>query len=137
MRLRLDRAARRLEPIVSVGLVICGAALLLLAAFFPFGKLPPLCTFKHLTGLPCLTCGMTRSWVSLVHGDIAQALAWNPAGAALCLLTALGTAYLLGRIAGAPALRLDTSAMERRALRIGLVLGVAANWAFVFSGGKV
>lgn len=137
MRPRLDRAAGRLEPIVSVGLVICSAGLLLLAGFFPFGKLPPLCTFKHLTGLPCLTCGMTRSWVSMVHGDVAQALAWNPVGAALCVLTLLWCLYLIGRLAGAPALRLDTSAAERRALRIGLVVGIAANWVFVFAEGRV
>lgn len=137
MRLQLDRAARRLEPIVSAGLVICGVTLLLLARLFPFGSLPPLCTFKHLTGLPCLTCGMTRSWVALVHGDVAQALAWNPAGAALCLITIAGTGYLLARVAGAPALRLDASVAERRGLRIGVVLGVAANWAFVLTAGRV
>ncbi len=137
MLLRLDPSARRLEPFVSSGLTLSGVLLLCLARFFPFGRLPPLCTFKHLTGLPCLTCGMTRSWVSLVHGELRQALAWNPAGAALCAITVVGTAYLLVRMAGGPALRLDTSAAERRGMRIGLVLGVAANWAFVFTAGRV
>jgi hypothetical protein len=137
MRVVLDRSARRMEPIVSGGLVLAGLTLLLLARFFPFGTLPPLCTFKRFTGLPCLTCGMTRSWVAVSHGDLAQALAWNPGGAMLCLLTVLGTAYLVFRAAGAPALRLETSLAQGRAIRIGLVLGIAVNWAWVLVDGRV
>lgn len=137
MRVRLDRAAHRLEAIVSGGLVLSGLILLGLARLFPFDALPPLCVFKHLTGLPCLTCGMTRSWVAMAHGELGQALAWNPAGAALCLITMTGTLYLVARMLGAPALRLESTRAERRALSVGLALGVAANWAFVAVGGKV
>lgn len=137
MKIELDRAARTLEPIVAGGLILSGVILLGLARFFPFSSLPPLCTFKGLTGLPCLTCGMTRSWVALLHGDLPQAFVWNPIGATLCLVTVLGTLYLIGRTFGAPALRLASSPGERRALRVGLVLGVAVNWLFVFGQGQV
>ena len=136
MRMHLAPAPR-LEGIVSGGLVVAGLALLALARFFPFGSLPPLCVFKHLTGLPCLTCGMTRSWVAVMHGELAQALAWNPAGAALCALTLLGTVYLLARAVGAPAVRLDASRREGRALAIGVVVVVIVNWLYVLASGRV
>lgn len=112
-------------------------SLLLAAAFFPFGAMPPLCAFLLLTDLPCLTCGMTRSWVALVHGDLEGALLWNPAGAALCVSALVGALYILARQFGAPALRLESTLGERRGLRFGLVLAVALNWAYVAQAGKV
>jgi hypothetical protein len=38
------------------------------------------CLFRRLTGLPCPTCGMTRSVVLSLHGHLAAALRVNPAG---------------------------------------------------------
>jgi hypothetical protein len=42
--------------------------------------LPDLCMFKRMTGLGCPGCGMTRSFISLGHGDLAMAFSYNPAG---------------------------------------------------------
>ena len=42
--------------------------------------MPGLCTFKRMTGLDCPGCGLTRSFISLGHGDVLQAWAYNPAG---------------------------------------------------------
>ncbi len=36
------------------------------------------CPFKAVTGMPCPTCGMTRSLVALSHGDIGASLACHP-----------------------------------------------------------
>lgn len=36
------------------------------------------CIFKQLTGLPCPGCGSTRAFVHLLHGDIKQAMWYNP-----------------------------------------------------------
>jgi hypothetical protein len=38
------------------------------------------CLFKHLTTLPCPSCGSTRSIMALLNGDIAGSLFWNPFG---------------------------------------------------------
>ncbi|MCO4772384.1 MAG: DUF2752 domain-containing protein [Deltaproteobacteria bacterium] len=137
MRLALQHDLRTLEPIIGWGLAAGCFGLLGAAAFFPFGTLPKLCAFLLLTDLPCLTCGMTRSWVALVHGDVFGAIAWNPLGTALCLTALAGGVYAAARQLGAPALRVSTSALERRFIRFGIVLAVALNWGFVFSAGRV
>jgi hypothetical protein len=41
---------------------------------------PPLCPFRLLTGLPCPGCGLTRSLVSLLHGDLSAAVLFHPLG---------------------------------------------------------
>src|ERR1700716_3309549 len=41
---------------------------------------PPLCPFRLLTGLPCPGCGLTRSLVSLLHGDLSAAVLSHPPG---------------------------------------------------------
>jgi hypothetical protein len=48
-------------------------------------RLPP-CTFKYVTGQPCPSCGMTHSFVFLVHGEILESLRWNAVGTLLALL---------------------------------------------------
>src|SRR5215831_17451328 len=57
---------------VSVGSV--GMA----AAWFALGLPWPRCLFRDLTGLPCLTCGMTRAAIQFFHGHFLNALLWNP-----------------------------------------------------------
>jgi len=43
------------------------------------------CGFHEVTGLPCPSCGMTRSWVWLVRGHLEKAFTYNAAGALLLL----------------------------------------------------
>ncbi len=45
----------------------------------------PGCSFKSVTGLPCATCGMTRSFTFMADGAFADAFAMQPMGALLCL----------------------------------------------------
>jgi hypothetical protein len=38
------------------------------------------CMFKNLTGVPCPSCGVTRSILQLYHGQFAEAIMINPLG---------------------------------------------------------
>jgi hypothetical protein len=42
--------------------------------------LPGTCTFFRFTGLPCPGCGLTRSFISMAHGQFAEAWRFNSAG---------------------------------------------------------
>ena len=46
----------------------------------------PLCFFKHLTGLDCPGCGLTRSFLSLARGHFLDAFHFNAAGPLVYLL---------------------------------------------------
>ena len=90
----------------------------------------PECTFKALVGLPCLTCGVTRSALALADLDFGVALRINP------LATVLVVAFVGGGlVAGSLALggrplrepRWDLLPVER----LGLVAVVVANWAYL------
>ena len=62
---------------LAAGLLPAGAALLYT---YPPGEnsfYPP-CVFHLLTGLHCPGCGATRCLSALAHGDLPQALAYNP-----------------------------------------------------------
>lgn len=121
------------------GLIFGGIALLAGAAIallrldrFPFA----LCAFKQLTGLPCPTCGSTRTLGRLADLDAAGALAMNPlvAVSAIALLFwALADLVLLPR---GRALRVEARGGLGLALRGSLVLLALANWAFLILAGR-
>lgn len=74
------------KPVVWVPLaVVCAAGLYLLYDFDPSapGSIYPRCPSLWLTGTFCLGCGITRALHALLHGDVAQAMAYN--GVALLL----------------------------------------------------
>lgn len=43
-------------------------------------QLGPVCLFKRLTHFPCPSCGATRAVLSLLQGQVGEALYWNPLG---------------------------------------------------------
>ncbi|MHB2015882.1 MAG: DUF2752 domain-containing protein [Candidatus Xenobia bacterium] len=47
-----------------------------------------ICLFHRMTGLPCPGCGMTRSVVALLHGNVSEALAFNVGGPLVLLVAA-------------------------------------------------
>ena len=70
------------------------ALLLAAASLLPADRPLPfeICLLHRLTGIPCLTCGLTRSICHFVQGDLGASLTLHPAGAlavALLLLHAL------------------------------------------------
>jgi hypothetical protein len=88
------------------------------------------CTFRELTGVPCPTCGTTRTAVALLELDPAIAFLTNP------LAAAAGSVFLLGAMIAAAWL-LASSKLPTFGLRwnrwwtLAVVAVVVANWAWL------
>ncbi len=91
----------------------------------------PACAFKEATGVPCLTCGGTRSVVALANFRLIQAFASNPL--IILFMTGLIVFSLLVGLAlifkRRFSIRLTSG--ESRLARIIVVAGVMANWAYL------
>ena len=87
-----------------VFLVLCGAVLLLAVVLEVQDRnrvrlpgisapLPELCTFKRSFGVGCPGCGLTRCFISVVHGNVVDAWLYNPAGLFFFLVVAFQVPY--------------------------------------------
>jgi hypothetical protein len=103
---------------------------LAVARFVPVLSVPFVCPLKALAGIPCATCGMTRAFVALAHGEVAAAFAASPLGALLA-----GGLWLLALAdAGRFALGARLPGLGPRAARAAVAAGVVAlfaNWAWL------
>lgn len=61
-------------------------------------ELPGVCVWKRTTGMDCPGCGLTRSFVSMAHGDLTAAVHYHPFGVVLFLLVATQIPYRAMRI---------------------------------------
>jgi len=95
----------------------------------------PRCIFHQVTGLPCVTCGMTRSAIAFFHGNFVGALKWNPlVFACLCGITAFDVYAFSVIITGAPRLRFVVATkIGTQCVRIALITMLVANWAYLIS----
>jgi hypothetical protein len=50
---------------------------------------------KKVTGLPCPSCGTTRSIFSVLDGDISHAVHWNPFGLVVFTLMIISPTWIL------------------------------------------
>jgi hypothetical protein len=91
------------------------------------GLFPP-CVFHALTGLHCPGCGSLRALHALLHGDVAQALAFNPLTTAALPLLLLGFVREARRIASGRDLAWRVPAwMIYGLLALLVVFGIARN----------
>lgn len=60
----------------------------------------PLCQFRNVTNLPCLGCGLTRSYIALAHLDPARSAFYHPLGLVLFPATVATAALLVVREPG-------------------------------------
>ncbi len=68
----MDAQMRR-QFLYRLGLLgLCGALLCLWVAF----DLP--CLFRYLTGIPCISCGMSRAWLCALRLDLKAAFGYHP-----------------------------------------------------------
>jgi Protein of unknown function (DUF2752) len=112
---------------ISVGCL--AAAAISLTAGLPW----PVCVFHQLTGLPCVTCGMTRCGIQFFHGHFLTALKWNPlVFAALCGVVAFDVYAFVTLVTDAPRLRIHFSTQRAKTfLRVSAISALALNWIYL------
>jgi len=108
----------------------CAVVVLLALVFPPNGPNLPLCSFKAVTHLPCLACGLTRSFIGMAHLRVARAGFYNPAGVILFPFV-----LLVGAMLPAPeTVRLRAAAAAERYRRPLDWIGVALLVVFFVNG---
>lgn len=122
----------------ALWLTVGGASLCLLGiALATPGIQLPLCTFKILTGLPCPTCGLTRTVIALSRGDVSRALFMNPLAAVGAVVALVYLVYAAAVLAfRLPRLRPLVTPLDARILRVAAVTLFALNWIWLIATGR-
>jgi hypothetical protein len=103
-------------------------------AWFALGLPWPTCVFHEITGLPCVTCGMTRCGIQFFHGHFLAAVQWNPfVFAVLCGVIAFDVYALLVLVTRTPRFRIAFRQAEKRYARGIVVLALALNWIYLIA----
>ncbi len=110
-------------------------SLFILTASYVYGSfsgtvnaIAPPCLFRKLTGIPCLLCGMTRSFAATAHLDIRQAFTYHFLGPVFFAGTcALAVAAAWSLITGRR-LRLPGDVRARKMMGWGLLSLLITAW---------
>lgn len=98
------------------------------------------CIFKHVTNIPCPSCGSTRSVLSLMKGDIQGALFLNPIGFILMTILIISPFWILYDLISRKetlfnAYQKAEFFMRRKWIAIPAILLVFLNWIWNISKG--
>ena len=85
----LTREQRLLDARSVRAIGVAGVATCLLMSITRLG-IP--CPTSSLFGVQCPTCGITRSLMALLRGDVAQSIAYHPGGVALAAIGVMAIA---------------------------------------------
>lgn len=93
------------------------------------------CTFKELTGIPCLTCGLTRVLVHLAGGEVLAAFALAPLPASAVVLALVAGGWYVGARLTGRALPDEVIGRWLRvsAVRWGVVASGLALWGYAIA----
>jgi hypothetical protein len=135
MRLVWRRRSAREPDHELIWLAVSVASIGLGATWLAMGFPWPRCPFFATTGLPCVTCGATRSTIAFLHGNFLAALRWNPLVlAGLCALVVFdlyAAVVLLGRT---PRLRIVAwTSAEKKLARIAVISLLALHWIYLLA----
>ena len=94
-----------------------------------------LCIIKHVTTLPCPSCGSTRSIISLMKGDFFESVYWNPFGIILVIGLIITPLWIITDMVFRKETLLRFYAMVESKLRqkifaIPAIVLVLLNWAW-------
>lgn len=140
MRFEASSLSLRAEPSsfpLGLACALVGLAGLALISLLHLDRLGfTVCTFKSLTGLPCMSCGTTRALGRLAAGDFMGALRMNPlATIGVIGAGAWAVADTIAALRG-KGVRLRASGAVAHALRIAVVAAVVLNWVYLIATGR-
>ncbi|MBA4411061.1 MAG: hypothetical protein C0397_16765 [Odoribacter sp.] len=101
---------------------------------------PGVCLFKRVTGVPCPSCGSTRSVLSILNGDIFGAILWNPFGIIIVSILLVFPVWMIGDVLSRKntlfnAYNRTELFLKRRWIAIPAILLVLLNWIWnIFKG---
>jgi len=125
---------KRTQGQTEFGIIYGGIALLAICVgrFLPVLAFVPSCVFRDLTGVPCPTCGATRSVVHLARGDFFASFSMNPL-ISLCIVVSVLVFFysLITLIVGVPRIGVTLSDQEKNIVRYGTVALALANWCYL------
>lgn len=130
------RNSRPAEPVHMVWGPI--AVLFIVTAGFlkNFAQGLPVCIFHEITGLPCPTCGGTRSLIALSQFDLVSSFMFNP----LVPLFAIGLIiFSLLFFAGAAtkrSVKVGLTQRGKKIIRYTVIALIAINWVFLIIIGR-
>jgi hypothetical protein len=98
------------------------------------------CLVKHVMGIPCPSCGSTRSVLSILQGDFSNAIWWNPFGFLIAIILIVVPVWLIidYRSNGSSlfAFYLQAEAfLQRKYVAAFAILVVIVNWIWNINKG--
>jgi ribose/xylose/arabinose/galactoside ABC-type transport system permease subunit len=135
MQFRVRRLAPGEVDYELIWLSVSVSSVALAAAWLAIGLPWPVCIFHQLTGLPCVTCGMTRCAIQFFHGHFVTALKWNPLiFTLLCGVIAFDLYALATLTMRVPRFRIFFSTQQAKTfVRLSVILVFALNWTYLLS----
>ncbi|HET6363493.1 MAG TPA: DUF2752 domain-containing protein [Nitrospirota bacterium] len=125
---------KRTQGGIEYGIIYGGIALLAICVgrFVPVLTFAPSCVFKGLTGVPCPTCGATRSVVHLARGELFASFVMNPLVSLCFVIATLVFFYcLITLIMDIPRISFILSDHEKNIVRSGTFALALANWCYL------
>lgn len=100
-----------------------------------FGGTRTVCWLKNISGYPCPSCGSTRSLVQLMHGELYEALLYNPLGIVIALIMLVLPIWLMMDLFRQKATFYHfypraESLLKKPAIYLSLIILVLLNWAW-------
>jgi len=102
---------------------------------------PSVCLFKEITGLPCPSCGTTRSLGLLMHGEFRESLMMNPFGMLLALALVVVPLWIAADAFSNSGsfyrryVQMEQQLVHNKLLAASAVVIVALNWAWNIAKG--
>jgi hypothetical protein len=98
------------------------------------------CLIKHVTNIPCPSCGSTRSVISLTKGDFIVALNFNPIGYLVAIIMLIAPIWIIADTIKRTKTLFDfylkiEAYLKRPKIAIPLILLVIINWLWNITKG--